>query len=206
MAEPAVADDRLGQDREGFPDAPAALDPERRAEGLWRLFERAHVQTQAHIVQLAERAERTGAVARRLRVAALWCLSLGALALALARPLENLRETQAASLETAIGYVLLALAGGLALLDPLFGASRSWRRARQAQARLEALAVSLRYAWAARLARSGGAVADAAMAQDLADLIRTHGVALEALTLTKAATRQRPGGLRTRRSHRRFLV
>lgn len=198
MAEPAVVDECLRQERDGFPEEPAASDPARRADGVRRLFDSAHALTQARIVDFAERAERKGAVARRLRIAAFSSFILGGLALALARPLEALRDGRASGpnpkiLEgvwemlatdprTAIGYALLALAGALALYDQLFGASRSWMRARQAQTRLEALAVSLRYAWAARLAKSGGAVSDAATVKDLADLILNHVTALEALS------------------------
>ena len=169
-----------------------------RSKKLWRLFETAHVRTQARIVDYAERAEANGAVARRLRLAALSMFILGASAPVLAslmeglrdgwaigpaqKILENLWETPATFPGTAIGYVLLALAGGLVLFDQRFGASRSWRRDRQAQARLEALAVSLRYAWAARLAKSEGAISHAATVKDLADLILTHVTAIEALS------------------------
>jgi hypothetical protein len=74
----------------------------------------------------------------------------------------------------------------LALYDQVFGASRSWLRERRAQARLEALAISLRYAWAARLAKSGSAITDAATVNDLADLILAHVTAVEALTESQA--------------------
>ena len=191
MAEPAVADEYVRQQRGGFPDEPAAF------EELWRLFETAHVRTQAHIVDYAERAEANGAVARRLRLAALSMFILGASAPVLAslteglrdgwaigpaqKILENLWEIPATFPGMAIGYVLLALAGGLVLFDQRFGASRSWMRDRQAQARLEALAVGSRYAWAARLAKSEGAISHAATIKDLTDLILTHVAAIEAL-------------------------
>jgi hypothetical protein len=200
MAEPAVADEYVLQQRRGFPDEPAASDPAHRAENLWRLFEKANVRTQARIVDYAERVEAKGAVARQLRVTALSLFGLGALAPLLASLMEALRngaigpaqkvletvsEMPATFSGTAIGLFLWALAGGLALFDQRFGASRSWMRDRQVQARLEALAVSLRYAWIARLAKSKGAISDAATVKDLADLISTHVTALEALTETE---------------------
>jgi len=202
MAEPAVADEGLRQNRDGFALEPAAFDPARRAEGLWRLFEAAHVHTQVRIVDYAERAEASGAVARRIRIAALSLAALGALtpmlvrlgealgvgwAIGAARQIrENAREMLAIFPGTAIGWGLLAFAAGLALFDQMFGASRSWMRDRQTQARLEALAVGLRYAWAARLAKSGCALSDAATAKDLAGLILTHVSATEALTETES--------------------
>jgi hypothetical protein len=195
MAEPAIAGADVGQQRGGVPDEPAAFTPAHRAEGLWRLFEQAQARTQVRIVDYAERAEAKGALARRLRIAALSLFSLGALAPLLAtltaglgdgwasgpaqKILENVWQTPATFPGTAIGYVLLALAGGLALFDQRFGASRSWRRARRTQARLEALAVSLHYAWAARLAKSGSALLDAVTVKDLAELIRAHVAATE---------------------------
>lgn len=165
MAEPAVAGEYVRQRRDGVADA----------EGLWRLFESAHAGTQASIVDYAERARAKGAVVRRLRLVVVSLFILGASAPALAGQLSDLRDM------AAIGYALLTLADGLALIDQVFGLSRSWTRCRQAQARLEALAVSLRYAWAARLAKSGGAISDA-VATDLAALILTHLTAIEALT------------------------
>jgi hypothetical protein len=198
MAEPAIAGEDVGQQRGGAPDEPAATDPTHRAEDLWRLFEQAHVRTQARIVDYAERAEARGAVARRSRITALSLFSLGALAPVLAGRIAGLGDRWATGpapkfLETvwgmpatfagtAICFFLWALAGGLALFDHRFGASRSWMRDRQTQARLEALAVSLRYAWVARLAKSKGDISDAATVKDLADLISTHVTAREALT------------------------
>lgn len=176
MAEPAVADAALRQERDGCPHEPAAFDPAQRAEDLWRLFEMAHVRTQAQIVDYAERAAAKGAVARGRRIAALSLAVLGVLTPGLAALRDGLRDGWA------ISFGLLALAGGLALFDQLFGASQSWMRDRQVQARLETLAVSLRYAWAARLAKSGAAISDAATVKDLADLILTHAAAVEALT------------------------
>lgn len=170
MAEPAVAGEYVRSPGDGAPDAPT-----RRAERLWRLFDAAHAGTEACIVDCAERAQAKSAAVRGLRISILSLFVLGAFAPALAGQLGNRQEG------AAIGYVLLALAGGLALVDQVFGVTRSWMRRRQTQARLEASLVSLRYAWAARLAKSGGAIPDAAVAADLADLIRAHLVAVEAL-------------------------
>lgn len=171
MAEPAVAGDYIRQPGDSFADAPA-----QRAEHLWRLFDAAHAGTEACIVDCAERAQAKGAVVRGLRITVLSLLVLAASASVLAGPLGDLQDG------AAIGGVLLAFAGGLALFDRVFGVSRSAVRDRHAQARLEALAVSLRYAWVARLAKSGDAISDAAAARDLADLILTHVAAIEGLT------------------------
>lgn len=176
MAEPAVADTGLRKEGGGFPDEPASADPAHRAESLWRLFEAAQARTQALIVDHAARGAAKAAAARRLRIAALSLAVLGVLAPGLASLMGGLQNGWT------IGYALLALAGGLALYDQVFGASRSWLGERRAQARLEALAVSLRYAWAARLAKSQGALSDAATVRDLADLILRHVTAVEALT------------------------
>jgi hypothetical protein len=195
MAEPAMAKEALRRDRDGVPDAP-------RADSLWRLFEAAHVRTQAHIADYAERAAAKGALARQIRIARLALAVLGVVAPGLAGLAHSLRHgwTIGAALKsveaawaapaaipgTAIGYVLLALAGGLLLFARVSGASQAGRRERQAQARLQALAVNLRYAWAARLAKAGGAVCDAATVKDLADLILTHAAAVDALTGSEA--------------------
>jgi hypothetical protein len=186
MAEPAVADAGLRQEGDRLPDEPAAVDPAHRADSLWRLFETAHARTQALIVDYAERAAAKGAAARRLQIAALSLSVFGVLAPGLASLMGDLRDGWP------IGYALLALAGGLALYDQVFGASRSWMRQRRAQARLEAQAVSLRYAWAARLANSGGAMSDAATVKDLADLILAHVTAVEALTEAEAEAWDEP--------------
>jgi hypothetical protein len=186
MAEPAVADAGLRQERNGFAIEPAAFDPARRADGLWRLFETAQARTQARIVDCAERVAVKGAAARRLRLAALSLLVLGVVAPALASRMAGPQDGWA------IGYALLALAGGLALYDQVLGASRSWMRERRAQARLEALAVSLRYAWAARLAKSGSAISDAATVKDLADLILAHVSDVDALTAAEPGAWEEP--------------
>lgn len=175
MAEPAVAGEYVRRPHDGASDAPA-----RRAERLWRLFEGARAGTEACIVDWAERARAKAAVVRGLRVGVRSLFVLGAFAPALAGPLGGLQHG------AAVGYVLLALAGGLALVDQVFGVTRAWMRDRQALSRLEASAVSLRYAWVARVAKSGGAISDAAVASDLADLILAHLVTVEGLAETEA--------------------
>lgn len=51
-----------------------------------------------------------------------------------------------------VGYIFLALAGGLVVFDQFFEYSASWTRYRQSQARLECLRADLRYTWASHMA------------------------------------------------------
>lgn len=89
--------------------------------------------------------------ARWFRRIALICVSIAAVAPLVGALLESystLSDVPAAE----IGYIILALAGGLIGSDKLFGTSDSWMRYRTTQAELVRRLVRFRHDWAAELA------------------------------------------------------
>src|SRR4029079_15930465 len=73
---------------------------------------------------------------------------------------------------TEIGYLLLAMADALVLLDQFFQYSMSWMRYRQAQAHREVLLADLRFSWNRVMASCGGVITDGKAAAECVDLLR----------------------------------
>jgi hypothetical protein len=191
----STADLPYGGAYTAFPEGPEAYRDATWDATLKALFRTAVSHAQSRIDWYEKKAAERARSAKRIRWWALVLFAIGTLAPIVVTLLFGVAEIfgsrKVNEMNTIdyiarfplaeVGYVLLALAGALVVFDQFFDSSGSWIRFRQSQARLEVLLADLRFAWAERMVKNGGALTDRAQSVELAALLREFVTKVELL-------------------------
>lgn len=149
-----------------FPIKPSDYGDAGIEDSLVKLYEAAISHADRRIKWYDDKADAARWVSRRLRSGSLIFFALGTIAPIASNIFAGIAATIIQHVTGApdltgpmervsvsdVGYIFLALAGGLVVFDQFFEYTASWTRYRQSQARLERLRADLRYTWASRMA------------------------------------------------------
>jgi len=201
--QPARVDNILNGAYEKFPGGPecyraATLDATLRA-----LFQSAVEHANSRIEWYGKNAQTKSATAKLLRKWSLILFAVGTIAPisvafllqitekfgsgSAARDKWNTFDYFAILPMAEVGYLLLAFAGALIIFDQFFDSSGSWIRFRQSEARLQVLLAEFRFAWAALMARAGGAVTQPSQLAEFTTLLRDFVTKVEMLAEEETA-------------------